>query len=159
MAGLEFMYGPSLVHLMRGIWSSDEHAQGTIVLGVSCWLVWRNWPAMWARSAGAQTSAAGWPVVVVSLLLYIVGRLQGIQIFEVGSLIWLLTGVLLLTRGGMAVKTQLRPLFLMLFTPGTNDRKVFGISVRGVPVEPPSRRQQRPSTSSGRTERRVLPTL
>ena len=70
---------------------------------------------MRARSAGAQTSAAGWPVVVVGLLLYIGGRSQEILMFEVGSLIWLLTGVLLLTRGGMAVKAQWFPLFFMLF--------------------------------------------
>ena len=70
------------------------------MLGVASWLVWRNWPAMRARSEGAQTSAAGWPVVVFGLLLYIVGRSQGILLFEVGSLIWLLTGILLLMRGG-----------------------------------------------------------
>ena len=115
VAGLGFMYGPSFVDLFRGIWSTDEQAHGPIVLGVSCWLVWRNWPAMWARSTGAQTSAAGWPVVVVGLLLYIVGRSQEILLFEVGSLIWLLTGILLLMRGAAAVKAQWFALFFMLF--------------------------------------------
>ena len=66
VAGLGFMYGPSFVDLFRGIWSTDEQAHGPIVLGVSCWLVWRNWPAMWARSEGAQTSSAGWPVFVIA---------------------------------------------------------------------------------------------
>ena len=61
VAGLAFIYGPSFVDLFRRIWSTDEQAHGPIVLGVACWLVWRNWPAMWARSEGAQTSAAGWP--------------------------------------------------------------------------------------------------
>ena len=66
VAGPDFMYGPSIVDLFRGIWSTDEQAHGPIVFGVSCWLVWRNWPAMWARSAGARTSAAGWSVVVIA---------------------------------------------------------------------------------------------
>ena len=66
VAGLAFIYGPSFVDLFRRIWSTDEQAHGPIVLGVSCWLVRRNWPAMWARSEGAQTSAAGWPVVVIA---------------------------------------------------------------------------------------------
>ena len=109
------MYGPSFVDLFRGIWSTDEQAHGPIVFGVSCWLVWRNWPAMWARSEGAQTSAAGWPVVVFGLLLYIVGRSQEILMFEVGSLIWLLIGILLLMRGGAAVKAQWFAFFFMLF--------------------------------------------
>jgi exosortase B len=115
VAGLAFMYGPSFVDLVRGIWSTDEQKHGPIVFGVSCWLVWRNWPTMWARSEGAQTSAAGWPVVVVGLLLYIVGRSQEILMFEVGSLIWLLIGILLLMRGGGAVKAQWFALFFMLF--------------------------------------------
>ena len=82
VAGLAFMYGPSFVDLFRGIWSTDEQAHGPIVLGVSCWLVWRNWPAMWARSEGAQNSAAGWPVLVFGLLLYIVGRSQDQHVFR-----------------------------------------------------------------------------
>ena len=115
VAGLAFMYGPSFVDLFRGIWSTDEQAHGPIVLGVSCWLVWCNWPAMWARSEGAQTSAAGWPVVVVGLLLYIIGRSQDILLFEIGSLIWLLIGILLLMRGGGAAKAQWFAFFFMLF--------------------------------------------
>ncbi|MDP1633877.1 MAG: exosortase B, partial [Gallionellaceae bacterium] len=66
-------------------------------------------------SEGKATSAAGWPVFVVGLLLYIVGRSQDILLFEIGSLIWLLTGILLLTRGGAAVKAQWFALFFMLF--------------------------------------------
>jgi exosortase B len=54
-------------------------------------------------------------VVVVGLLLYIVGRSQEILMFEVGSLIWLLIGILLLMRGGGAVKAQWFALFFMLF--------------------------------------------
>jgi exosortase B len=115
VAGLAFLYAPSFVDLFRGIWSTDEQAHGPIVLGVSCWLAWRNWPEMWRRSEGLPTSAAGWPVFVFGLLLYIVGRSQDILLFEIGSLIWLLTGILLLTRGGAAVKAQWFALFFMLF--------------------------------------------
>ncbi|WIM06113.1 MAG: exosortase B [Candidatus Nitricoxidivorans perseverans] len=113
--GLAFLYAPSFLDLFRGIWSTDEQAHGPLVLGVSCWLAWRNWPEMWRRSEGKPTSAAGWPVFVVGLLLYVVGRSQDILLFEIGSLIWLLTGILLLTRGGAAVRAQWFALFFMLF--------------------------------------------
>ncbi|ACV34182.1 exosortase B [Accumulibacter sp.] len=115
VTGLGVIYGPSFVDLFRGIWSTDEQSHGPIVFGVSCSPAWRNWPAMWASSEGAQTSAAGWPVVVVGLLLYIVGRSQEILMCQVGSLIWLLAGVLLLMRGGGANKAQWFALFFMLF--------------------------------------------
>ena len=115
VAGLAFLYAPSFVDLFRGIWSTDEQGHGPIVLGVSCWLAWRNWPEMWRRSEGKPTSVVGWPVFIFGLLLYIVGRSQDILMFEIGSLIWLLTGILLLTRGGVAVKAQWFALFFMLF--------------------------------------------
>lgn len=115
VAGLAFLYAPSFLDLFRGIWSTDEQAHGPLVLGVSCWLAWRNWPEMWRRSEGKPTSAAGWPVFVIGLLLYVVGRSQDILLFEIGSLIWLLTGILLLTRGGAAVRAQWFALFFMIF--------------------------------------------
>ena len=114
-AGLAFLYAPSFIDLFRGIWSTDEQAHGPIVLGVSCWLAWRNWPEMWRRSEGQPTSVAGWPVFVFGLVLYIVGRSQEILLFEIGSLIWLLIGILLLTRGTTALKSQWFALFFMLF--------------------------------------------
>ena len=115
VAGLSLLYAPSLVDLFRDVWSTDEQAHGPIVLGVACWLAWRNWPEMWRKSEGQPTSAAGWPVVVFGLLLYVVGRSQGILLFEIGSVLWLLTGALLLTRGGAAVKAQWFALFFMIF--------------------------------------------
>lgn len=115
VAGLAFLYAPSFIDLFRGIWSTDEQAHGPIVLGVSCWLAWRNWPEMWRRSEGQPTSLAGWPIFVFGLVLYIVGRSQEILLFEIGSLIWLLIGILLLTRGTTALKAQWFALFFMLF--------------------------------------------
>ncbi len=115
VAGLAFLYAPSFIDLFRGIWSTDEQAHGPIVLGVSCWLAWRNWPGMLARSEGQPSSAAGWPVFVFGLLLYVVGRSQDILLFEIGSLLWLLIGILLITRGVTALKTQWFALFFMLF--------------------------------------------
>jgi exosortase B len=115
IAGLMVLYVPSLVDLFRGVWASDEQMHGPIVLGISCWLIYRNWPAMMAVSAGQPASSWGWPIVVFALLLYIVGRSQDILLFEIGSVIWLLLGIGLLTRGAVAVKAQWFALFFMLF--------------------------------------------
>ena len=66
-------------------------------------------------SAGKQTSAWGWPIFVFGLLLYAIGRSQDILLFEVGSVIWLLAAILMLTRGTAALKAQWFALFFMLF--------------------------------------------
>lgn len=113
--GLCAMYSPSFIDLFRGIWSTDAQAHGPIVLGISCWLLYRKWPAMWQASEGRPTSAWGWPVLVVGLLLYIIGRSQDILVFEIGSLIWMLAALALLLRGPAALRAQWFTLFFMLF--------------------------------------------
>ena len=123
IAGLIVLYLPSLVDLFRGIWSTDQQAHGPIVLGIACWLIYRKWPEMCRLSEGQPAKpAAGWPIFVFGLLLYIIGRSQEILLFEIGSAIWLLAAILLLMRGSAALKAQWFPLFFMLFMiplPGT----------------------------------------
>lgn len=115
IAGLLVLYVPSLVDLFTGIWSNDEQMHGPIVLGISIWLIYRNWPAMMEVSEGEPTHWAGWVFFVLALLLYALGRSQDILIFEIGSVIWLLIGTILLTRGVKALKAQWFALFFMLF--------------------------------------------
>jgi hypothetical protein len=113
--GLAVLYVPSLVDLFTGIWSSDEQMHGPIVLGISLWLLYSNWPAMELAAHGQPTSNWGWPIFVFGLLLYALGRSQDILMFEIGSVIWLLVGLALLQRGAAAVKVQWFALFFMLF--------------------------------------------
>ncbi len=115
MVGLALLYLPSLYDLFTGIWAEDEQFHGPIVLAISLWLLQRNWAKMEAASLGEQPSAWGWPLVLIALLLYSLGRSQAIGIFEVGSVIWLLAGLLLLLRGVRALKAQWFALFFMLF--------------------------------------------
>ena len=115
IAGLCVLYVPSLVDLFQGVWASDEQMHGPIVLGISCWLIYRNWQTMLQASAGAPANPWGWAFVVFAMLLYILGRSQDILIFEIGSVIWLLVGVGLLTHGTAAIKAQWFALFFMLF--------------------------------------------
>lgn len=113
--GLAVLYIPSLYDLFQGIWSQDEQMHGPIVLGIACWLIYTNWPAMVGASYGDTPSAWGWPLFVIGLLLYALGRSQDILLFEIGSVIWLLMGIALLNLGPRALKVQWFALFFMLF--------------------------------------------
>lgn len=113
--GLAVLYLPSLYELFTGIWSQDEQMHGPIVLGISVWLLCRNWSAMELAAKGHESSNWGWPIFVFGLLLYALGRSQGILMFEIGSVIWLLVGLLLMQRGSAALKAQWFALFFMLF--------------------------------------------
>ncbi|MDD5332959.1 MAG: exosortase B [Rhodoferax sp.] len=115
MIGLAVLYVPSLYGLVTGIWSSDEQMHGPIVLGISLWLLHRNWGAMEIAAQGQAGSHWGWPIFIFGLLLYAVGRSQDILMFEIGSAVWLLLGLLLQQRGSAALKAQWFALFFMLF--------------------------------------------
>ena len=114
--GLAVLYLPSLYDLFTGIWAKDEQMHGPIVLGISVWLLYRNWGAMEAAADGQPTNGAwGWPIFIFGLLLYALGRSQDIVLFEVGSVVWLLMALILLQRGTAALKAQWFALFFMLF--------------------------------------------
>ena len=113
--GLAVLYVPSLYGLFTGIWSSDEQMHGPIVLGISLWLLYRNWHAMELAAVSKPTSNWGWPIFIFGLLLYAIGRSQDILLLEIGSVIWLLVSLLLLLRGTAALKSQWFALFFMLF--------------------------------------------
>lgn len=113
--GLLVLYVPSLIGLFKGIWSEDEQLHGPIVLGISVWLIYRNWSAMETASRWEPTSLWGWPLFGFGLLLYVLGRAQDILLFEIGSVIWLIVGIILLKRGRAALQAQWFALFFMLF--------------------------------------------
>ncbi len=112
--GVLVLYVPSFMDLLDGLWSSDQQGHGPLVLAISLWLLWRKGPAL-AALPPRPAPRSGWACFVVAMLLYAVGRSQGIQMFEVGSLIWLLVGALLLFRGGAALQAAWFPIFFMLF--------------------------------------------
>jgi exosortase B len=115
VAGLAFLYAPSLIGLFRGIWSTPEQGHGPMVLAVSLWLIYRQWPEMLLAAREKSPCVWGWPILVIGLLLYTVGRSQDILLFEIGSVIWVLIAIVLLLFGAGALKAQWFPLFFMFF--------------------------------------------
>jgi exosortase B len=109
--GLGAMYVPTFVDLARIVWRSEEQGHGPIILAVVAWLAWDRRQA-WLDADTPRRPLAGGFLLAVGLLFYILGRSQDIIIFEVGSLIPVLAGSLLIQRGWGGV----RPLwFALLF--------------------------------------------
>jgi len=113
--GLLTMYAPTFYDLANGLWTDDEQIHGPIILALSLWLMYRQWPRMIERSEGESPSNIGWFIFFIALLLYIAGRSQQILIFEIGSFILMLIAILLVKRGSAALKVLWFPLFFMLF--------------------------------------------
>jgi exosortase B len=115
LAGLCAMYIPTLWSLFHGPWSSDEQKHGPIVLAISLWLLYSKWPEMLAAKTEKKGGVAGWLILIVGLMLYVVGRSQTVAMFEVGSLVLLLLAIGAILCGWQSVKVVWFPLFFMLF--------------------------------------------
>lgn len=114
MLGLAVMYVPTYIDLARGLWREEAHAHGPIILATVAWLAWRRRAAL---CGGEKDSAplAGGVLLAAGLLLYAVGRSQGVALFEVGSHLPVLAGVVLLLRGWRALAWLWFPLVFLLF--------------------------------------------
>jgi hypothetical protein len=112
LLGLLVLFVPTLYSMFTGLWMTEEQAHGPIILGLSLWLIYGKWSTVMASPV--RSAPAGWPIMVIGLLLYVIGRSQGIVLFELGALVWVLAGTLLILRGGSALLTLWFPFFFML---------------------------------------------
>ncbi len=107
-AGLLALYIPTFYDLANGSWQEDEYAHGPIILAILIWLIWDHRQILGSKSE--KTSNFGVAVAVFGLLCYMLGRIAGISILEIGSLLPILGGTLLAVRG----QTALRHYWFML---------------------------------------------
>jgi exosortase B len=113
MLGLVALYVPTYVDLARTLWVSEDQAHGPIILAVALFFFWQKHHQI--KELPTAGVAAGWPVLISGLLLYILGRSQDILIFEVGSQIPVIAGFLLIMRGWAAMRMVWFPLLFLIF--------------------------------------------
>lgn len=114
LAGAALLYLPTYWDLAHSIWQSADQSQGPLMLLASFWLLFDRRHALAALPA-RPNRVAGSISVGLGLLLYVVGRSQSIWIFEVGSQIPVFAGLLLLFRGGAALRMAWFPIFFLIF--------------------------------------------
>ena len=115
LLGLAALFGPTFHDLFTGAWIGEEQGHGPIIFFLAIWLIWRKWPDAMALSNPPKPHWAGWVVLAMGLVLYLLGRSQKILMFEVGSIIVVLAAVVLLKLGGRALRLLWFPFFFMLF--------------------------------------------
>jgi exosortase B len=114
LAGFAAMYVPVYWWAANGIWQTDDHGHGPIILAVLVWLFWTKRREI--LEAPTQPSRAlGWPVFVLGLLVYVTGRAFGIAIFEIGSQLLVAAGMLLLLKGTPALRVAWFPVIYFIF--------------------------------------------
>ncbi len=114
LAGYALLYLPTYYDLSHTVWATDEQGHGPIILAVSLWLLYQLRHRIAALDA-APAPVAGSVAFAFGLLLYVLGRTQAVIMFEVGSQIAVLAGLLLLFKGPRALRLAWFPLFFLLF--------------------------------------------
>ncbi len=101
LLGFLMLYAPSVSDFLAkdGLWDSDDQAHGPIILLVVAYLLWDKGEFFLRELKGKTNPILGSLLVLLGLAMYILGRSQAVNIFEIGSSIPLMAGCILLTRG------------------------------------------------------------
>jgi len=114
LAGYAAMYVPVYVWAAGSIWQDDDHAHGAIVLAVVVWLFWTLREAI-AAVPREPSPVLGSVLFGIGLVMYVIGRMFSISIFEMGSQILVISGGLLLLKGPAALRVAWFPIFYLIF--------------------------------------------
>lgn len=111
--GLAVLFVPSYIMLAQRVWGSDEQGHGPIILAVSLWLAWSKRSALF--DLPDRCAPAGWLVLGLGLVAYVIGRSQAVDTLEIAAHIPILAGCLLLFKGWRGLRWGLFFLFFLLF--------------------------------------------
>lgn len=114
LAGFLLLFGPTLATLASSVWLLDEQGHGPIILAVVGWIAWSRRDAF-GRLPRTSAWWSGGALFASGLLLYVVGKSQGLETFEVGAALPLLAGTALLTRGRAGLQLMAFPIAFLLF--------------------------------------------
>jgi exosortase B len=117
-AGMLVLYVPTVYGLATTLWSTDRNAHGPIVLGVAIWYFYLKLKELRRQGELPPTAPQphiGWPVLAVGLICYILGRSQGVAFLEMGSLLPVLVGSIIVLHGTALPRRLWFAFFFFLF--------------------------------------------
>jgi exosortase B len=113
LLGLAALYVPSYISLYQKVWTNSDEMHGPIVFAVAMWALWSMRKTL--SEITTQTSQMGWPVLVIGLCMYFVGRALEVMVLEIGSQLLVVSACLLLLGGWKAVRIAAFPLAFLFF--------------------------------------------
>lgn len=114
LLGIAMLFMPTFVDLARTVWRNDDQVHGPIVLTVALYLFWSLRYDLLNAPIDPMPSI-GWPLLVIGLIIYTLGRSQGLALFEIGSLLIVLPAAIVLMRGSKGLKAVWFPIFFLFF--------------------------------------------
>ncbi|EJN08099.1 exosortase B [Herbaspirillum sp. YR522] len=115
--GILLLYVPTVIDLFHGPWGTERNAHGPIVLVVSFGFFYIRIRQLLRAGeiVRAPRPLLGALVLLLGLLSFVLGRSQSLHIFEVGSLIPVLAGVIIFFYGWQTCRRMWFAFFFMMF--------------------------------------------
>jgi len=108
-------YLPTYLRLAGGAWRTEQEGHGPLIMLAAAWLAWQQRDRV--RDIALKPAlAAGWIILVLSLLVMAVSRSQDIPMVEVATQIPVLLGCLLLVGGWPLARVFAFPLAFLVFS-------------------------------------------
>lgn len=103
----------ALYELATKVWGGDEQGHGPVILAVALWLIWQRRREV-AVTPREPWPVSGWTALLVAAFAWSIGRSQQLIQLEVVAPLLAAVGLLLLDRGGHALRPIAVPLLSLL---------------------------------------------
>lgn len=114
LIGFAALYLPTYFMLAQRIWPTDEQGHGPIILALTLWLLYGQRHALAALPV-LPDRPIGIALLLGGMLMYALGRTQGMMVLEVLSQHLVLMALVLLFLGRQALRLIWFPLLFLLF--------------------------------------------
>jgi exosortase B len=108
------LYFPTYWSLANNLWWREEQSYGPIILCAAAWLFWQDQKTFDSQT-GRGSPLLGFSVFGLGLFFFTTGRALDVIIFEVGSQIPVVIGLLLILFGPKSVRLAWLPIALLMF--------------------------------------------
>jgi exosortase len=108
-------YVPTYMTLAKGAWQTEQEGHGPLIMLAAAWLAWQQRERLSSVTL-KPALAAGWIILLSSLVVMAVSRAQIILMIEVATQIPVLLGCLLLIGGWPLARIFAFPLAFLVFS-------------------------------------------
>lgn len=122
-------YTPTVRGLINGPWQTEQEGHGPLIIAATLWLVWQSRERL-VRVKVAPAPVAGWTVLLLGLVFLYLSRLQqGLLTVEMGSILPVIAGSILICAGWPALRALAFPLGFLVFAVPMPDWLVDSMTV------------------------------
>lgn len=122
-------YTPTIRGLINGPWQTEQEGHGPLIIAATLWLAWQSRDRL-KRVELAPAPVAGWAILLSGLVLLYLSRLQqGLLTVEMGSVLPVIIGSVLICAGWPMLRSLAFPIGFLIFAVPMPDWLVDSLTV------------------------------